>query len=375
MREDGVYYSRAYTMPTGLISRDEISDGSFRNIFATLNINGLSGSTNTQTGRFEYKFTPMYLNNFDGALKNRVTSSYYSHTGKTATSGDLAVLTSYGAAHTYENLSPDYYYFRFSADTKNAIKLKYLGIGADATDKLIACSLPMYENSFYFYFGLHDGQTALDKFYENFYAECFTTPRAIMYLEVDKKDISACEAEDAKGSAVIKIMNYVYNGEKIKYTLEESDDGVNYAPIRTGTVRQDNFELRNLDSKYYKITVEVEGKGELISYFDIIKYTDIMEENDLIFVTERGSQTEPAYVSIKATDGRNLSDIISNVFVTYTIVGQWNDNFSGDELNTSELFIGDEDYMGQEVFAQYDIEITFKCDGPRNEYSKYIDFR
>ena len=375
MREDGVYYSPAYIMPTGLISRDEISDGSFRNIFATLNINGLSGSINTQTGRFEYKFTPMYLNNFDGALKNRVTSSYYSHTGKTATSGDLAVLTSYGAAHTYENLSPDYYYFRFSADTKNTIKMKYLGVKDDTqTDVLKSCSLPMYENSFYFYFGLHDGQTALDKFYENFYAECFTTPRAIMYLDVDKKDISACEAEDAKGSAVIKIMNYAYNGENIKYVLDESDDGVNYIPIRTGTVGQNSFELRDLDSKYYKITVEVEveGKGELISYFDIIKYTDLMEENNIVLID---IAYPDGYISLRATDNRNISESVDYVFVSFTsdVGGHYSKYYRNNDLQLSELVIADEAYEGQDVRGDYDIDIVFKCGTTTKTVHKYIN--
>ena len=30
----------------------------------------------------------------------------------------------------------------------------------------------MYENSFYFYFGMHDGKTAIDEFKRTYYAVC-----------------------------------------------------------------------------------------------------------------------------------------------------------------------------------------------------------
>ena len=33
-------------------------------------------------------------------------------------------------------------------------------------------SMPLYENSFYFYFGINEGNTAIDKFNKMFYSEC-----------------------------------------------------------------------------------------------------------------------------------------------------------------------------------------------------------
>ena len=33
-------------------------------------------------------------------------------------------------------------------------------------------SMPVYENSFYFYFGLKDGNTAIDRLYVEYFSEC-----------------------------------------------------------------------------------------------------------------------------------------------------------------------------------------------------------
>lgn len=33
-------------------------------------------------------------------------------------------------------------------------------------------SFPIYENSFYFYFGLKDGNTAIDRLYTEYFSEC-----------------------------------------------------------------------------------------------------------------------------------------------------------------------------------------------------------
>ena len=32
--------------------------------------------------------------------------------------------------------------------------------------------MPVYENSFYFYFGLKDGSTAIDRLYNEYFSEC-----------------------------------------------------------------------------------------------------------------------------------------------------------------------------------------------------------
>jgi hypothetical protein len=54
-------------------------------------------------------------------------------------------------------------------DNNTAIQRKYLGSDENGY------YMPVYENSFYFYFGLIPGSTALDEFYKQFFAECKPT--------------------------------------------------------------------------------------------------------------------------------------------------------------------------------------------------------
>ena len=52
--------------------------------------------------------------------------------------------------------------------------------------------MPLYNNSFYFYFGIKKGSTAIDKFNEMFYAECFNNDKKPFTLMIDKRPKSYC---------------------------------------------------------------------------------------------------------------------------------------------------------------------------------------
>src|SRR5690606_29795818 len=68
---------------------------------------------------------------------------------------------------TIENGSVDYYKFRMG--------LEDLSLNEQAKRFLIVnngYSLPQYENSFYFYFGLRNGSTAFDEFNKQFFSVC-----------------------------------------------------------------------------------------------------------------------------------------------------------------------------------------------------------
>jgi hypothetical protein len=175
---DTVVGDKNFLVPTGLISKDEISDSSFRSEFATLNHNGLATKVNPLTNRVEYDFIPMLPNNFDGSFKNKLYEGahvYNNLSGVTGNTADdprnLHGDTEY--TRTIEENSVDYYDFRLGVgnndwnDNGRTIQDKYLII-----DNYGMAYLPMYNNSYYFYFGLKDGSTALDRFYKEFFASC-----------------------------------------------------------------------------------------------------------------------------------------------------------------------------------------------------------
>lgn len=89
-----------------------------------------------------------------------------------------------------------------------------------------AYHMPLYNNSFYFYFGIKKGSTAIDKFNEMFYAECFQNDKKPFSMFLDTRPKSYCpKAYDnpLDGYAFIRV-----NADDIRlpysYTLYDEND-------------------------------------------------------------------------------------------------------------------------------------------------------
>jgi len=183
-----------YVAPNGLISKDQINDVTFRSAFATMNQNSLRTVVNSY-GYKEYDFKYLLPDSFDGSLEKIISSSsgytYTKHLPQETKSlwnestfnelmeshPNLGVDVAFESGNTIvrksEFESNDYITFRMG-DNK-----KYLYGGN---------RMPVYQNSFYFYFGLVNGSTALDAFKRQYYAPCapqaITTPKGEMSLSV-----------------------------------------------------------------------------------------------------------------------------------------------------------------------------------------------
>lgn len=142
--EIGVDFDERYdfnlisTEVDGYISTDEITDGDVRSMFATLNGNSLK--TKKVNNQLKYDFRYIYPDSFDGKLKP--------NNGTGPLSGDT--------------FSQHYYNYRFNVETGE--------LGYDYSDDHY--SFPRYDNSFYFYFGLKQGSTALDVFNNQYFVPC-----------------------------------------------------------------------------------------------------------------------------------------------------------------------------------------------------------
>ena len=142
---DSRYYQKLIT--DGFISWDELYNIDERSMFATMNGNRLKTRLNERNGLYEYDFRYLYPENFDGSLKEIME-------GRT---GRYANEINYKDNYKLEEKSRDYYIFRmgnrpYYYDTDFAF--------------------PRYENSFYFYFGLKAGKTAIEKFNSKYFSEC-----------------------------------------------------------------------------------------------------------------------------------------------------------------------------------------------------------
>lgn len=194
---DGNGYVYEHTVPTGLISGEAINDYGFKNEFATLNYNGLKIRKNPETLMNEYDFETIYPLNFNGELSN--------FTGA-RTKYNITSSTEANRTRTIETHNKDYYRFRLglpAAHTRQDSEKKYL----ISKDNGTSVALPVYENSFYFYFGLKNGSTALDRFFKEFYAQC---PEMKPYVPSASIDI-------------IKNSDICTNTGKIKVTVRNVD--------------------------------------------------------------------------------------------------------------------------------------------------------
>ena len=109
---------------------------------------------------------------------------------------------------TIEFPSADYYAFRFGLTHEDIKTYSDKHVGRFLKTSGTLYYLPQYENSFYFYFGLQNGNTALDEFNKQFFSECppkslvDTTPEVVTY-NTDGFDI--CEG----GANVIVSINRI----------------------------------------------------------------------------------------------------------------------------------------------------------------------
>lgn len=190
---DGDNFDYVYTIPTGLISRDEIVSDDFRAMFATMNSNNLNVVTDHENGFKTYSFVSLKPTNFNGELKNLVIgnsdySKFYNR-GESVDDDETGRHNTQAVYRTLESTSVDYYMFRLGlTELPDRRELTKHYLIYDKTYDNV--SIPMYENSFYFYFGLHDGSTALDKFFEKFYAPCNALSEDKMSFEIIGHDAS-----------------------------------------------------------------------------------------------------------------------------------------------------------------------------------------
>jgi hypothetical protein len=172
----------------GLITRYELVDNETRAMFASLNHNGLTEKVhNPNTGYDTYKLTYMYPIDFDGHLSK--FSSGYTKSMKVV---------------TYDVKSDYYVNYVFGGNKYHF----YSQSGSNYQQ-------PLFNNSFFFYFGLNEGNTAIDKFNNMFYSECYKNVKYPFLVSVETTPAKWC-----------KTYSYVYSGSSYngikKNELKES---------------------------------------------------------------------------------------------------------------------------------------------------------
>ena len=159
------YFNKLVT--DGFISWDELYNLDERSMFATMNGNKLKTKLNIKNGLQEYDFRYLYPENFDGSLHEIMQNQTKRYSTE----------INYKNNFRLENPSKDYYLFRMGNNPY------YYDSGN---------SFPRYENSFYFYFGLKAGKTAIEKFNSKYFAECNNSNAIQTQIGVRTKANSWC---------------------------------------------------------------------------------------------------------------------------------------------------------------------------------------
>jgi len=326
----------------GLITKREIEDIDTRALFATLNFNKLVGtSENYITGYKKYDLKYFYPTNFDGRmgdeirLKNKdnnkfnvksAISEYYTNNVTTDDRNKDYLDFRFGNRKEKYNqnyrtlsvgfdgkqrwVSPSFSDFvktvkKVSNDEYNEYRIgdgfttitrfckpknrHFYGYSKN-TDAVYPLrknrlyfedypySFPLYDNSFYFYFGMNQGSTAIDKFYEKFYSECPDKNTSPFIMNVSTTAATACNSKSGSIRINVEEINmpysiFLWHGDEIS----EEYRGLN---VYTHT-------FTNLSNGEYRIDVK-DVYGTTLSENVVLKYQKISLKTTVV----RGITTE-----------------------------------------------------------------------------------
>ena len=309
IQNDKLIIKSVATVPTGFINSSDINDGEFRRIFASLNNNRLRTVKDKKTNYLRYDFKWLNPIGFGGELYDRIMWNYeYNDTAKnlnrhitdkvyekdysfdddnffyyTQNEGGEILVSETQIMRTNENRDDEYFKFRFGY-TENNLKMtnfsnddvknkRYLYNNIEEESGRINSSFPMYNNSFYFYFGLHDGRTALDEFKKNYYAVC--EKNTLNYIDgdndidVDKEKYLTIEALD-ENLTVKFSKNCFYSSDCILWNILPAN--IETTKIRTG------------EKIYFKATDLTPTSSEGIGTFTISKKCNLSGNcNSMLF--------------------------------------------------------------------------------------------
>lgn len=258
----GVEFKYAYNVPTGLIAEDEITDSDARAMFATLNQRRLIATrTNPDTGYKYYDFIYRRPKGFGGEMNSFVDAEKEYNTKVNIKDEDLEKFginlgkenpdfdsdePNNTQRRTIEDLNLDYYLFRMGLEYDQVKDLsfqkrKFLKEGY---------YLPQYENSYYFYFGLKDGATALDEFNKEFYAACDSSSIVKRNAElILSPSIDIC---NSNGELHVSIDNLE---PEYTLTLSKKNDEGGWEEIKSVMIEVDEYTFEGLDFGTYKVEI------------------------------------------------------------------------------------------------------------------------
>lgn len=307
--------------PDGFVSYDEIYNPDYRSMFATLNANFLRTKLNYSTGLTEYDFNHLYVDNFDGAMSILMSSPSVNGNTKKSNFGQRA---NYIGNKNLEKSSDAYLNFRYGNYRKaNGKKLYYYDhsmqigkVGPTGNKHEITSEdrLPRYENSFYFYFGLNEGKTAIDSFYSSYYSDCANETEMAQKYDITAYANSVCPIGTNDGCIIfsfnsqptisIRISNA--DNDLESYHIEDMPvqqfyigtvpSGVSLPGYRRAKLYEDagGTEIQFLANGTYNLTIDT-GDNEEFTYTVSVMPEPIVADIDGYDFTVRNNELDETF--------------------------------------------------------------------------------
>lgn len=322
----GRYFDKVVT--DGFISWDELYNLDERSMFATMNGNKLKTKLNIKNGLQEYDFRYLYPENFDGSLKEIMQNQTKRY------STDV----NYKNNYNLETPSKDYYLFRmgnnpYYYDSDN--------------------SFPRYENSFYFYFGLKAGKTAIEKFNSKYFAECNNLNAIQMQIGIRSKANSWCskigvgQEDKDKGyntnndgylaldlTGISTPYNLLINGETNSSYSIEINNIVNEKII----LINDRYEIPKNLQEYVRLK---DSNGNTIPMMDNGSYIGVITDNTGN-ITEFKFKINGQYLTFKANiqNFEQPNNVLWERFQNYLNISSNKDGLNNNNANNIQREIG-----------------------------------
>ena len=230
-------------IPDGFISYDELYNIDARGMFATLNGNNLKTKRN-KNGFLEYDFRYLYPDNFDGSMYDIMRER------------QRKCDKSYAKNYALELYSEDYYHFRLGDEPY------FYTSPTDPTARLAR-----YENSFYFYFGLKKGSTAIEKFNSQFFSDCTDVDGEYTPINITPIGNSICSetSSDPTEHPIEPDGNIMINvtGIDTPYTITMRDE--RDTEYRIGYIENNNV-IYDITEENIKIIAGCQRDGKYYAY-------------------------------------------------------------------------------------------------------------
>lgn len=325
-------------MIDGYISNDEITSHTGRSIFAMLNNNSLRTRYNKKTGLYEYDIDYMYIDNFDGSLYERMKSSQGRKCGNTSKNN-----------YILERRNEDYVRFIYG-DTPESYQREF--------------SFPKTRNSFYFYFGLKEGKTALNKYNKYFRQECNSNVDLDIPVEVYIQPNSWCNNINEGDRDGYVAFNFEYVNKPLNLDLINL---TNKEKITFKGIQDDKVILSNHTIEQFKNDGYVGLNGGMIYNGD---WTYEVTNNEGVFITGKiNFSSDILNFEVTGYDFKMSRELITTKYNSYSDIS--NDK---NGLNLNERSIGGTIFISEIKNAKGEYITNYKLEVNALNSNGFVDY-